>query len=82
MSSTQTLILTTPYYQESIFARWIEVCTYLAAYDVHHVLFLHSFFPSARKEELGISSFGVSVTTMEEVFMKVGEGTEMTLETR
>jgi len=36
----------------------------------------------SRKAELGISSFGVSVTTMEEVFMKVGEGTEETLETR
>ena len=43
------------------------------------ILFL-SF--AARKAELGISSFGVSVTTMEEVFMKVGEGTEETLETR
>ena len=26
------------------------------------------------KREYGISSFGVSVTTMEEVFIKVGEG--------
>lgn len=28
----------------------------------------------AEKNALGIVSFGVSVTTMEEVFMKVGEG--------
>ena len=30
----------------------------------------------AEKAALGISSFGISVTTMEEVFMKVGEGYE------
>ena len=30
-------------------------------------------------EEYGISSFGVSVTTLEEVFMKVGEGSEKPL---
>lgn len=30
-------------------------------------------------EEYGITSFGVSVTTLEEVFMKVGEGAEKTL---
>ena len=29
----------------------------------------------AEKTALGIVSFGISVTTMEEVFMKVGEGT-------
>ena len=40
------------------------------------------FLPSARKAELCISSFGVSVTTMEEVFMKVREGTERTLKSR
>ena len=37
---------------------------------------------AARKVELGVSSFGVSITTMEEVFIKVGEGTDETLETR
>lgn len=31
-------------------------------------------------EEYGITSFGVSVTTLEEVFMKVGEGAEKTLQ--
>ena len=36
----------------------------------------------AHKEDLGISSFGVSVTTMEEVFIRVGEGMDETLETR
>jgi len=30
----------------------------------------------AHKTEFGISGFGVSVTTMEEVFIKVGEGVE------
>ena len=30
----------------------------------------------AEKAALGISSFGISVTTMEEVFIKVGEGVE------
>ena len=30
-------------------------------------------------DEYGITSFGVSVTTLEEVFMKVGEGAEKTL---
>ena len=30
-------------------------------------------------EEYGITSFGVSVTTLEEVFMKVGEGSEKTI---
>lgn len=30
-------------------------------------------------EQYGITSFGVSVTTLEEVFMKVGEGAEKTL---
>ena len=36
----------------------------------------------ATKAELGILSFGVSITTMEEVFMKVGEGTDETLDDR
>ncbi|KAK3753339.1 hypothetical protein QZH41_015277 [Actinostola sp. cb2023] len=33
-----------------------------------------------KKDDYGIASFGVSVTTMEEVFMKVGEGSEKTVE--
>jgi len=38
---------------------------------------LHVFiFVLARKAEFGISGFGVSVTTMEEVFIKVGEGVQ------
>ncbi len=37
---------------------------------------------SARKTELGISSFGISVTTMEEVFIKVGEGLDATIDGR
>ncbi|EDO48951.1 predicted protein [Nematostella vectensis] len=32
------------------------------------------------KEDYGIASYGVSCTTMEEVFMKVGEGSEKTVE--
>jgi hypothetical protein len=33
----------------------------------------------SRRNELGINSFGVSVTTMEEVFLKVGEEMDDTL---
>ena len=36
----------------------------------------------ARKTELGIAGFGISVTTMEEVFIRVGEGTDETLQHR
>ena len=32
------------------------------------------------KEKLGVSSFGVSVTTLEDVFIKVGEGLEHTVD--
>lgn len=35
----------------------------------------------SRREELGINSFGVSVTTMEEVFLKVGEEMDDSLST-
>ena len=42
---------------------------------------LLSFLP-ARKADLGISSFGISVTTMEEVFIRVGQGMDETLESR
>ncbi|KAL9959228.1 hypothetical protein ACROYT_G036325 [Oculina patagonica] len=39
------------------------------------------FFELENKmEQYGITSFGVSVTTLEEVFMKVGEGAEKTLQ--
>ena len=37
---------------------------------------------AAEKEDLGISSYGISVTTMEEVFMKVREGTDESLKHR
>ena len=37
---------------------------------------------AAQKEQLGIAGFGISVTTMEEVFIKVGEGTDETLDER
>ena len=37
------------------------------------IIFLSILFP-AKKDEYDISSFGVSVTTLEEVFLKVGEG--------
>lgn len=37
---------------------------------------------AAQKEPLGIAGFGISVTTMEEVFIKVGEGTDETLDER
>ena len=39
-------------------------------------------FSIGQKSKLGISSFGVSVTTMEEVFIKVGEGTDETFQSR
>ena len=39
---------------------------YVCMYPWQHLL--------DNKREYGISSFGVSVTTMEEVFIKVGEG--------
>ena len=32
------------------------------------------------KEQLGIASFGISVTTLEEVFIKVGEGSDKTVD--
>ena len=34
------------------------------------------------RQALGIQSYGVSVTTMEEVFLRVGQGEEATLEER
>ena len=43
-------------------------------------MYIHVF--AARKDELGIAGFGISVTTMEEVFIKVGEGTDETLQER
>ena len=39
-------------------------------------------YVSENRESLGISSFGLSLTTMEEVFMKVGSGSTETAETR
>ena len=41
---------------------------------------LHPF--SAKKDELGIAGFGVSVTTMEEVFLRVRDGTAESIEHR
>ena len=46
--------------------------------DIH----LQCLNSTARKGELGVSSFGISVTTMEEVFIKVGEGSAETVEDR
>ena len=43
--------------------------------------FIHMII-SAHKAEYGISGFGVSITTMEEVFIKVGEGLDEALEGR
>ena len=51
---------------------------YILGYCVNNVL----FFCAARKSELGIAGFGISLTTMEEVFIKVGEGTDETLKHR
>lgn len=43
-------------------------------------VFPHIIHPIDKMEEYGIASFGVSVTTLEEVFMKVGEGSEKTVD--
>jgi len=48
---------------------YVKLCT--------HFIFIFIF--SAHKAKYGISGFGVSVTTMEEVFIKVGEGFDHTL---
>jgi len=37
---------------------------------------------SAKKTELGIDGFGLSVTTMEEVFLRVRDGTAESIEHR
>ena len=50
--------------------------TYVAPGCLHgeHQLILFTLiFLIAQKSQLGISGFGISVTTMEEVFIKVGE---------
>ena len=44
------------------------------------VVLVASLYPPDKMEEYGIASFGVSVTTLEEVFMKVGEGAEKTVD--
>jgi len=38
---------------------------------------IFNYFSLAQKRELGISGFGISVTTIEEVFIKVGEGSSI-----
>ena len=49
------------------------LCTCKKFYYIYFkTLFFHCY-NLGQKESLGISSFGVSVTTMEEVFTKVGE---------
>ena len=45
-------------------------------------LYCATFVSSGQKAELGISSFGVSITTMEEVFIKVGHGEDATLKSK
>ena len=50
-------------------------------YIVYQVILCNDF-SIGQKSKLGISSFGVSVTTMEEVFIKVGEGTDETFQSR
>ena len=39
----------------------------------HQIVYI-CFHLTERSQEYGISSFGISVTTLEEVFLKVGEG--------
>ena len=63
----------------------------LASFPVMHCFLFHEseqswkqgyFNSTAQKSELGVSSFGISVTTMEEVFIKVGEGSVKKMEDR
>ena len=51
-------------------------CLTSLAYSI--VVNLHT----AHKAEYGISGFGVSITTMEEVFIKVGEGLDDALDAK
>ena len=46
------------------------------------LFYCNCLYTVAHKDELGIAGFGISVTTMEEVFIKVGEGTDESLEHR
>ena len=47
-----------------------------------HVCYMSVCILPDHKEELGIAGYGISVTTMEEVFIKVGEGNDETLQER
>ena len=59
------------------------VCFTLLQYTCALYIVTHSIPPfPGQKGELDISTYGVSVTTMEEVFIKVGIGVEETLERR
>ena len=52
-------------------------------YTVHiHVYNMYISTRTAEQDEFGVSSYGISVATMEEVFMKVQEGAEETLRHR
>jgi hypothetical protein len=62
---------------ESLTFKKIFEFVYFKAHFTHDNRFVCS---TGRKQEYGIASFGVSVTTMEEVFMKVGEGAEKTVD--
>ena len=53
-------------------------CIYM--YHVH--VYVHTCTCIVEQDGLGVSSYGISVTTMEEVFMKVREGEEETLKER
>ncbi|XP_078344110.1 phospholipid-transporting ATPase ABCA3-like [Oculina patagonica] len=56
-----------------------EIQFVLSGEKSHHFEALFSELEN-KLEEYGITSFGVSVTTLEEVFMKVGEGSEKPLQ--
>ena len=70
------LFLVATIYRHNNYIR-IYVCTYTM-----YMYLLCMYVFAARKDELGIAGFGISVTTMEEVFIKVGEGTDETLQER
>ena len=71
-------ILTSNYvtHHRSVFK--VHMYNFMFSYILDIVMTLCVY--TAHKTELGIAGFGISVTTMEEVFIKVGEGTDETLE--
>lgn len=47
---------------------------------MYFIILKRNLYFVEKKDEFGISSFGISVTTLEEVFLKVGEGETLGIE--